>query len=278
MKLSVIAPVKNEVDFIGYSIMAALPFVHEFIYAIDPKSDDGTLDLLTHIKKNHAHEKLRYFVDETFSFHPLDMKAYNASFNFCLEQMTGEAAWFLHPDMIVTEGGSLEEGPLAWWTNITSFAGDFETQITKGRVGRWKNLHSNQFGLHYYGGYGSENEDFYHRDITGNAYKHYGDEFSKYPFPVANSGISVNHYCELKSYRRRLEKMKLCLKTQHTNWSDDYIADVAMHHPRVTLEDTSPRFGKFEFAKSDSPIPDVISNYRDEFNTFKEQKWQIVTA
>ena len=55
MKISVIGPVKNEAQFIGYSIMAVLPYVHEFVYAC-AKSDDGTDEILDYIKTTHAGE------------------------------------------------------------------------------------------------------------------------------------------------------------------------------------------------------------------------------
>jgi len=269
LKLTAIAPVLNEVDFIGYSVMAALPYICQFIYALDEKSDDGTRELLNHIKKTYAHEKLIAFRHP--NFHPSDTAAYDAAFNACIEKATGDAIIFLHPDMIITEFKPLEQGPLAWWTTIKSFAGDFQTEITKGRATRWKNIHARKFGLHYAGAYGSQNEDFYHRDITGNSYRHYGEEFSKYPYQVADSGIKINHYCELKDYSRRLEKMKLCLKTLYPRYTDEFIEENAIQHPRVTLEPTSLEFGRFEFAKTTEPVPFVFEQYKKEFDAFKKE-------
>jgi len=271
MKISVIAPVKNEFPWIGYSIMAAEPYVHEFIYNVAYDSSDGTIPLLFHLK-DKLKGKLHVNVAAKYAFDPMDMKAYNKAFNDAIEQSTGDACWFLHPDMIVTKGAELQEGPLAWWTNITSFAGDFQTVITKGRATRWKNIHAKKFGLHYFGGYGSTNEDFYHSDITGNAYKHYGEDFSLYPFAVLNSGISINHYCELKSYRRRLEKMKLCLKTQSPASVEKAIDEMAAQHPRVTLDSSVKRFGDFEFSKTEAVIPEVILKYKDEFESLKKKE------
>ena len=289
MRISVVGPVLNEVDFIGQSIMAALPYVHEFIYTLDEKSNDGTRELLRYIKEKYAHEKL--IVLEHPTFHPSDMERYNAAFNVGIGRSTGDACWFLHPDMIVTEWPDVADsckkvpncfelhpdavltpqGPLAWWVTVTSFARDFRTVITKGRTDRWKNIHAKRLGLHYFGGYGSQNEDFYHSDITGRSYKHYGSEFSKYPFEVADSGIKLNHYCELKGYARRLEKMKLCLKTQHPQADAGWIEERATHHPRVTLEPTTDRFGAFEFKESDQSVPEVFSKYADEFSQFKKE-------
>jgi hypothetical protein len=266
LKISVTTPVKNEFPWIGYSIMAALPFVHEFIYNVASDSDDGTIALLTHLKTKLG-DKLKFTISNAYAFDPHDQKAYNQSFNDAIDESTGDACWFLHPDMIVMQGKSLLKGPLAWWTNVTSFAGDLQTQITQGRVTRWKNIHVKKFGLHYFGGYGSTNEDFYHRDVTGNAYKHYGTEFSKYPYPVADSGFSINHYCEVKSYSRRLEKMRLCIRTQNPHFDERLIDEMAANHPRVTLESADKRFGNFEFKKVDVPIPDVIKKYKEEFES-----------
>lgn len=272
IRISVVCPVLNENPWIGLSVMAALPYVHEFVYALDEKSDDGTRDLLFYVKDKYAHEKL-VILDKYPNFHPHDMKAYNKSFNDCIAKSTGDAVWFLHPDMIVTGGPLLGVPPsaMAWWVQMTSYAGDMHTLITKGRTDKWKNIHAKKMGLHYFGGYGSQNEDFYHSDITGKSYKHFGAEFSKYPFQVMNSGIKVNHYCEAKDYKRRLEKMKLCLKTLHPDFTDARIEQLAIQHPRVTLEQSSRQFGAFEFAESKEPLPEVFEKYGEEFKQFQKE-------
>src|SRR5258708_39462765 len=99
LKITTINPVLNEVDFIGYSIMSALPYVDQFVYALDEKSDDGTRELLEHIKTHYAHEKLTVF--DHPNFHPSDMKAYNAAFNACIDRAIGDVCWFYHPDMLI---------------------------------------------------------------------------------------------------------------------------------------------------------------------------------
>lgn len=273
MKISVIAPVLNEVEWIGFSVMAAEPYVEEFVYAVDEKSSDGTRELLRHIKDKHLHERLVVLHQSTY--HPHNREAYNESFNRCIRESKGDACIFLHPDMIVTKGPSAPlPHALAWYSTIKSFAGDRETVITKGRADKWKNIHAKKFGLHYFGGYGSQNEDFYHSDITGKSYKHYGTEFLKYPYQVADSGIRLNHYCENKSYARRLEKMKLCLKTMYPTFPDERIDELAAQHPRVTLEASSTTFGVFAFETSQEPIPEVFEKYK-EFREFKkEESWQ----
>lgn len=270
MKISVIAPVLNEVDFIGYSIMAAEPYVDEFIYALDEKSSDGTRDLLYHIQNKYLGDRLKVLHHSTF--HPHNMEAYNEAFNRCIRESSGDACFFLHPDMIITRGSKDIPEAMAWYSTITSYAGDLQTVITKGRATKWKNIHIKKFGLHYFGAYGSQNEDFYHRDITGKSYKHYGEEFSKYPFAIADSTFSINHYCENKDYRRRLEKMKLCLKTLHPGFPDDKIDELAVQHPRVSLESSSKTFGNFVFEPSGDPIPGVFDKYKEfkEFSTREE--------
>lgn len=271
VKLSVITPVLNEVDFIGYCVMAALPVAHEFIYLLDEKSSDGTRELLWHLQNIHARGKIQ--IIDTPNFHPSDTGKYNAAFNEGIKRMTGDAAWFLHPDMIVTDypKEGLKEGPLAFFTHLRSFAKDLQTVYTKGRCNQWKNIHMNQYGLHYFGDYGGIVEDWYHRDITGNAHSHYQTRFDLYPFDVGDSGIYVNHYCEMKPYARRLEKMKTCLKAQYPGADEEWIEVAAAHHPRVTLEPGMGQFGTFEYAKTEDPIPDVFVKYKKEFESFKKE-------
>lgn len=274
MKISVISPVKNEAQFIGYSLMAVLPYVTDIVYTVAPSSDDGTIELLEYIKGKYAGDKLTLLVDKKYDFHPHDTKAYNESYNDAIQASKGDAVWFLHADMIVTNPEiipTVSDGPLAWWTEIVSYAGNLETVITQGRTKRWKNIHAKKFGLHYFGGYGSVNEDFYHSDITGRTYVHYGDKFSDYPFEVAESGIKANHYCEVKPYKRRLEKMKLCLKTQYPTWPDGKIEEMAVHHPRVVLEPSASKFGRFEFDKAGEKPPEVFNQYGKEFEELTKE-------
>lgn len=275
MKLSVIAPVLNECPWIGYSVMSVLPYIHTIHYGIDKKTSDGTLELLNHIAQGEGKGKVFAHQDSVYDINPMNMEQYDGAFNALIAAARAsgaEAVWFLHPDMICLNPEAIEKmsGAMAYFTNITSYAGDFNTVITKGRADKWKNIHVAKFGLHYFGGYGSQNEDFYHKDITGKSYKHFGAEFSKYPFRVADSGLKINHYCELKSYKRRLEKMKLCLRTLSPGATQDAIDEFASQHPRVTNEDSSRRFGEFKFEKTDAPIPEVFQKY-SEFESFAKE-------
>lgn len=267
MKVSIIGPVKNEAQFIGYSIMAVLPYVHEIIYAC-AKSDDGTDEILDYIKATYAKDKLVILRKPEYDFDVKDMKAYNQSFNDCINAATGDACWFLHPDMIVTNPEAISKlgKGTAWYTHISSYAKDFRTKIVQGRTSRWKNIHAKKFGLHYYGGYGSQNEDFYHRDITGETYVHHGDRFGGYPFRVLDSGINVNHYCELKDFSRRYDKMVKCLTTLYPNSDPQALREMALSHPRVTLEQSSEMFGRFVFAESADLVPEVFQTYKEDFD------------
>lgn len=266
MKLSVISPVKNEAQFIGYSIMAILPYVHEIIYAC-AKSTDGTDELLDYIKDRYAKDRLILLRKVEYDFNVHDMPSYNKSFNDCIATATGDACWFLHPDMIVTNPEKIPDIPkgLAWYTHMDSFAKDLNTKIVQGRANKWKNIQAKKLGLHYYGGYGSQNEDFYFRDITGNKYIHYGTTFEAYPYRVLDSGIKVNHYCELKDFSRRYDKMKKCLKTIYPGIEEKALTELALAHPRVTLEQSSEVFGRFEFLETNDPVPEVFGKYKDEF-------------
>lgn len=267
MKISVISPVKNESQFIGYSVMSVLPYIHEIIYNVARGTDDGTVEILEHIQKKYDSDcKIKWFFGDDFNVH--DMPAYNKAFNDCIERSVGSAVWFLHPDMVVTNPEAItaiKEGPMAWFTNLDSYARDMDTVITKGRATRWKNIHVKRMGLHYFGGYGSQNEDFYHKAITGDSHLHHGEMFSAYPFRVADSGIKVNHYCELKPYKRRREKMVNCLKTLYPGSQDIAMQEIAALHPRVTLEQSTSLFGQFNFEKKETSVPEVFKKYKEEF-------------
>jgi glycosyltransferase involved in cell wall biosynthesis len=267
MKLSVICPVKNEAEFAGFAIMSVLPYIHEIVLACAP-STDGTDALLDYIKATYAGDKLRLLREPRYDWSPHDTPAYNAAYNDCIAAATGDAVWFLHMDMICTNPeaiATMPPHPLAWFTRLTSLAGDFETVITKGRATEWKNIHAKKFGLTYHGAYGSQNEDFYHTAITGKTFVHHGSAFNKYPFIVGDSGLRCLHLCEMKGYKRRFEKMVSCLKNLNPGISQTYAEELAAEHPRVTLAPTSQNFGEFAFEKSGAALPEVITKYGEEF-------------
>lgn len=277
MRIAAIAPVLNEVDFIGYSIMAGIPGIDSFHYGIDAKSNDGTFDLVRMLSETVAKGKVFWYTAPVFNIDPMDKSQYNGAFNALIAAALStkpDAVMFLHPDQIITNPGVISAIPddaIAWFVHMRSFSGDMKTEITKGRASKWKNIHCPRFGLEYYGEYGSQNEDFYHKDITGRSFKHYGQEFSKYPYRVADSGIKINHYCEVKDYGRRLEKMQLCLKTLYPTMPEERIKELAENHPRVTLDPSSTQFGSFEFEPSKYPVPEIFSKYKEEFDSFKKE-------
>lgn len=277
MKIAAISPVLNEVEWIGYSIMAALPGIDSMHYGIDEKSSDGTLDLVRSLSEGEGKGRVFYYQAPEFNIDPMVEAQYAGSYNGLIEralQTKPDAIMFLHPDMIILNPEQmfhLENDFIAWFTHITSYS-DFDTVITRGRATEWKNIHCARFGLHYAGAYGSQNEDFYHREITGSARKHYGSDFSKYPYQVADSGLLINHYCELKPYARRLEKMKFCLRTLYPSYSDEKIHELAVQHPRVSLESSSDQFGQFEFSALTKPIPPVLARYKSRFDAFKNKE------
>jgi len=242
------------------------------VYLIDPPFVDGTWELLHHIKDKYLHEKLNIIEDKRPGSHDMTVQKFNEGcYDLCLEHATGDATWALHPDMIVVNPEailSIPEGPLSWWADCRSFAGDIETEITVGRATRWQSMFAKKFGVHYWGGYGDAIENFYFRDITGNAHIHHGQNFELYPFDVVDSGIDINHYCEMKPYKRRLEKMICCLKTQCPGISDSVAEELASKHPRVTLQTANSQFGKFVFEPTKSPIPSVFEKYCEEFNQY----------
>jgi len=290
MKIAAIAPVLNECPWIGYSIMAALPGIDSMHYGIDGKSNDGTFELVKMLSETAGKDKVFWYRGQDFDIDVTDKHQYENAFNVlieCAKSTKPDAILYLHPDMIITnpeQMARIDPEPVAWYTHIRSFAKNLTTEITKGRALTWKNMHCPRFGLKYVGAYGTLEEDFYHHDITGNSYKHYGEEYSKYPFRVADSGLRINHYCEVKPYRRRLEKMKTCLKVMYPQIDDYQIKTIASNHPRVTLEPTPENYlipldGKhnaeikkaFVFEPTQDPIPEVFDKYRKEFESFKKE-------
>jgi glycosyltransferase involved in cell wall biosynthesis len=271
IRLSIIAPVLNEEQFIGYSVMS-FKHAHELIYLVDQESTDGTIPLLNYIKEKYLGDKLKILIDDRPGSHDMTVPEFNAGcYNICLEKATGNAIVCAHPDMICTNPESvlsIPEGPLSWWMGCRSFAGDIWTEIYEGRNKRWKSMFANKFGIHYFGGYGDTTEDFYFRDITGNAHKHHGDNFDLYPFEVGYSGVNVNHYCEMKQYSYRLSKMVKCLMTQNKKLPKEVAEEMAANHPRVTLQSGPSPFGYFEVGPTKEPVPDVFEKHYREFNQF----------
>lgn len=272
MRLSLICPVLNEDQFIGYSVMSFQKYIDELIYLVDQESTDGTIPLLNYIKNRYVGDKLKIVIDDRPGSHDMTNPVFNAGcYNLLLKHATGDAIVCAHPDMVCTnpEGIlTIPEGPLSWWMGCRSFAGDVYTEIIEGRHNRWKSMFAKKFGLHYYGGYGDTTEDFYFRDITGDVHKHHGQDFDAYPFEVGYAGFDVNHYCEMKPYAYRFQKMVKCLMTQGKHITKEVAEEAAANHPRVTLQTGPSPFGYFEIGPTKQPIPEVFEKYYEEFNQF----------
>lgn len=264
---------KNEAQFIGFGLMSVLPYVDEVVY-FDGNSTDGTLKLLSHIKQKYDTEnKIKVFENKDFT----DLKEdYVRLFNECMSKCSGDYLFYLHPDMIITDPGILatpeKMDALAYFVNMRSFAGeDLDIEIIKGRTNKWKTIMKNDFGLHYWGHYGHQDEDMYFRDITGNAH-HVFKDMKAYPFAVKDSGIHVQHYCECKPRKRREEKMRKVLETAGvirpvgpTLGDHIHSFDAVMDHPRVHLQSQKSMYGEFEFVPRKDAPPSIFSEKKDEF-------------
>jgi hypothetical protein len=66
--------------------------------------------------------------------------------------------------------------------------------------------------------------------------------------------------------------MKSCLKTLEPSLANNDIAEIASKHPRVTLEPTTDKFGRFEFQKTDAPVPAIFQKHEAEFKEVMGRK------
>lgn len=263
MSLGVFTLVKNEAHWIGFSVMSVKDIVDQFVY-FDGNSDDGTVELLTHIK-NKYNLNIEIHTDKD----PVNLKEdYVRLFNECLSKVKTDHAWFLHPDMIMTQApapASMNSNVLAYSVNVKSFAGDAGVrvlEIKEGRTDKWKSIMKNSMGLHYYGNYGVHNEDMYFRDITGDEYR-ISNDYSTYPYEVLDSGIVLNHYSDVRTKERREDRMVKILMHSDKSLSYEDALRLARTHPRVSFKNNEawPRF-EFEEVKDH---PSVFAQYAGEF-------------
>src|SRR3990167_2412501 len=280
MSVSVFALIKNESQFIGYSVMSLLPYVDEFCYG-DGNSTDGTLELLDYIKKKYDPEnKIKVFRDFDFSDFKDD---YVKKFNEIMNKANGGYKFYCHPDMILTDPGQLVNREkwkdFAYFVYMRSFAGeDMDLEIIKGRTNKWKTIMKNGFGLHYWGYYGDQNEDMYFKAITGDTHRVYQD-MRQYPFQVGDSGVKISHFCECKPRARREEKMKTVFKTvglMKTDDSEIHEFDLVSSHPRVHLQNHSGPWGSFEFTPRKDALPDVFEKHKQEFDEVLGRKLEDI--
>lgn len=261
MSLGIFSIVKNEASFIGFSVMSFKDIVSSFVY-FDGNSTDGTVELLEYISK-----KYKVNIEIVKDQDPKDLKDdYVRVFDECLNTLKTDYAFFAHPDMIcVSHKGAPPKGPFAYSTAMDSFCGDPQgwiSRFTEGRTDKWKNIMIRDFGLHYFGHYGVSNEDMYFKDITGSDHVLHTD-FSKYPYKVHDSGIKINHYSDVRPYRRRLTRMASCLRNEFPNFTQEAAEEVASSHPRVTLEPHF-KYPQFKFEPA-TKHPEVFTNHNSEF-------------
>lgn len=249
--------IKNEIRFIAAHLKSWLPFVDEMVL-FDGNSTDGTIEAVKEFKDPK--------ITLIENMDPKDLKDdYVRMFNECLRTLKTDYAVFAHPDMILDAPGNIRNlgDSMSYYSHMRSFAGEPEGQlyeIVEGRRPFWKNvyrLHSPDLGLHYFGHYGTNEEDCYFSKITGNEHSVptkisreeksvYGIDLGRLPYKVEDSGIVISHYSDLRTYERRLGRMLICLENQGV---DPYLAKIiAKQHPRVTLR-SRPGF-KFEPVKT----------------------------
>lgn len=227
--------IRNEAEWIGGHLEMWLPILSQMVF-FDGNSTDGTLEIIKDVKANHPMgDKIKLVEDKD----PSDLEAdYVRVFNECLNAVDAEHAAFIHPDMIpVTHGYSLYNTPAHFMT-VESYAGEPGGEllrIAKGRTDKWKNIYQMKpsLGAHYAGFYGSPEEDVYFSEITGDSHD-FKSDIGLYPYKVADSGIKVLHFSDVRTYERRLGRMKSCLKNQGHNPAA--VEAIAHAHPRVTLK------------------------------------------
>lgn len=239
--------IRDEARWIRAHLLSWLPFVDEQVF-FDGNSSDGTLEIIKDVRANHPFGK-RIKLFENRDCADLDSD-YQIVFNDCLRSLTTDYAIFAHPDMMLDEPGNigfLGDAP-AYTSSMRSFAGEPDGQLYEIKTGRaeaWKNiyrLHNPDLGLHYFGAYGSENEDCYFSKITGNEHRYRGTDFSAYPYEVKDSGIKISHFSDVRTLDRRIDRMVKCLLNQGQPL--EIAKEIAKVHPRVTFQNS---FGfKFE--------------------------------
>jgi glycosyltransferase involved in cell wall biosynthesis len=239
--------VKNEIPFILEHIKLWEPHLDQMVF-FDGNSTDGTLEVI----KSFKSKKIKVYENSD----PIDTEHdYVKKFDECLKSLDTDLAIFLHPDMMPVNGEELKNIPeniIAATVNISSFAGDPGGklyEVKSGRGGKWKNiyrLNNPNIGAHYYGFYGETNEDVYFKEITGNQHFFYGQNFSRYEYPIYDCPLQIKHYSDVRPYKFRLERMVKCLR--HQGVSEERIL-MAPTHPRVSLKDGQG----FEFVEVDKP-------------------------
>lgn len=230
--------IKNDGLFIKEHLDNWLPLLTQMVF-YDGNSTDGTLEIIKEAQKGKYGFKIKLFENKDPKDYTED---YVKMFNDCMWELDTEYAMFLHTDMMLDPQSRIVELPkgcIAGSIQVRSFAGDPKDTIYEvfGRGTKWKNIYrlrNPNLGAHYFGAYGAQNEDTYFSEITGNEHKHYGTDFTKYPYSVEDSGIVVKHYSDVRPYERRLERMVRSMVNQGRDEAS--AKELGLVHPRVTLK------------------------------------------
>lgn len=252
--------IKNEAQFIAAHLLAWLPVLDQMVF-YDGNSTDGTIEIIKAIRSENVHGHKIKLVEGR---DPSDLQSdYVRTFNDCLGDVDHDLAVFIHPDMIpskVPKNFNHLNGALAATIGMRSFGGKPDGalyEIVTGRGDRWKTImrrRNPDLGLHYAGFYGTHEEDTYFSAITGDEHKNYAPAFSLYPYEVVDSGLEILHFSDVRTARRRFERMVRCLMNQgHT---DERARAIAMYHPRVTLKDGEG----FKFVPAEYPAEMLAAN------------------
>ena len=260
--------IKNEAEYIGYSIMSVLDYVDELVY-FDGNSTDGTIEIIEYIQKKYDKDKkIKLFKNKDFSNFKEDYVRLN---NDCLKACSGDYIWFLHPDMTCLNPEVIKQNIcgkyIRYNVKVDSIGGEKRDKLfTKGRLFRWQTIYKNDFGLHYYGYYGTPEEDFYFKDITGDDHSIY-DFSNPKPYTIKDTNIKINHYCETKPYDRRLDKMIKVFGISNPQLTQEEVLEHIKEHPRVTLKGGIFRGVKFEVIDNPKQA-DIFEKYK-EFEQFR---------
>lgn len=257
MSIGTFMLVRNEAPWIAAHILRVLPFIDEAVF-FDGNSTDGTTEIIEAIQDGEpGGDKIRLFKNHDCK----DMKDdYVRLFNDCLRALSTDLAWFLHPDQFVLNPERISQiansDAVALSCKMRSFAGNPGEALfeMKGRGEAWKNIYrlrNPDLGAHYHGWYGAHNEDVYFKSITGDEHEHHGHNFQNYPYEVVDSGIEVLHFSDVRTYERRLGRMKTCLANQGTK--PERIDALAASHPRVTLKSGSAFHDNFTLVPAEYP-------------------------
>ena len=254
MSIGTYTLIKNEAPWIAACVLRVLPYVDEMVF-YDGNSTDGTLEIIEQIALDNPRDnyKIKIFRNQD----PIDLKeSYVRVFNNCLRSLSTDLAWFLHPDMYCVDPARIlsvkDSAALALSTKMRSFAGEPGGQLyeIKGRGAEWKNidrLRNPDLGAVYHGHYGAHNEGVYPTEIVGDS-RHLPVDVSNFPYEVEDSGLEVLHFSDVRTYERRLGRMRTCLANQGNPLS------IADYHPRVTLKNGADNIGeKYEFVPAEYP-------------------------